>query len=116
MAQKVFTSRFAPGTVVARLRPIRKHGRVRFLLLGGEWSRCVRTARWSWGSCYPLRQDQTPLLGGLNGDHSAAAAAAGPRPFFPFLALPLVSCGLLALYYRLVKGAVAWKGRAVPLR
>ena len=35
--------------------------------------------------------------------------------FFPLLVFPLVCCCLRALYYRVFKGAVAWKGRAVPL-
>ena len=35
--------------------------------------------------------------------------------FFPLVVLPLVCSGLRALYYRMVKGAVAWRGRAIAI-
>lgn len=36
--------------------------------------------------------------------------------FFPLLVLPLVCCGLRALYYRFAKGSVQWRGRTIPLQ
>lgn len=36
--------------------------------------------------------------------------------FFPLLVLPLVCCGMRALYYRFAKGSVQWRGRTIPLQ
>ncbi len=36
--------------------------------------------------------------------------------FFPLLVVPLVCCGLRALYYRFARDSVQWRGRTIPLQ